>query len=231
MITVLVSPTEPKEAPKTFKAVGLETMVSPLPEQFGVDYLMFCKHGKLGFQRKEVPFDFLASVMDGRLTKELIQMQKLEFRCVLGEGHFQFFDDGTLITRPAIPAFKRFKRTSITKIIHEIRMVKQVEFDYTSDYEDTARYIQTTYDFIMDDKHTGLSTRRGNPSVWGAPTDLDMDAYMLQGFVGILGPVLAQNIVKHFGRIPICWDCSYEQLLQVPGIGQGRAKKLWERLK
>jgi len=231
MTTVLVAPTEPKDSVKAFKVVELEVMTSSIPEQHGVDYLLYTSKGTMGFQRKEVPFDFLASVMDGRLTKELIQMQNLRFRCVLGEGKFQFFEDGTLITRPPIPAFKRFRRSSVTKIIHEIRMVKGVEFDYTTDYEDTARYIRYTLDFIMDDKHTGLSTRRGNPSVWGTPSDDDMDAYMLQGFTGILGPVLSRNILDHFGRIPIVWDCTYEQLLEVPGIGQAKAKKLWERLR
>jgi len=67
---MLVAPTEPM----TLKALGT---VSLVPEDYGSDFLWASPvFGLVGVQRKEAS-DFVASVMDGRLDKELAQMKQL----------------------------------------------------------------------------------------------------------------------------------------------------------
>ena len=49
-------------------------------------------------------------------------------------------------------------------------------------------------------------------------------------FVIFVGTVLAEAILERFGRIPMCWTCSMDELNTVDGIGNKRARALWKLL-
>jgi ERCC4-type nuclease len=49
------------------------------------------------------------------------------------------------------------------------------------------------------------------------------------GFEGI-GRVQAERIVEKFGGVPLSWTCTISELMEVDGIGAGRAMSMIEAL-
>src|SRR6516162_7072760 len=88
---VLISPTEPA----FFRTLG---KVSSVPEEYGVDFLFAStEFGLVGVQRKELSY-FVASVKDGRLSKELGQMKRLGLAMLVLEGVPKWTIDGLLMS-------------------------------------------------------------------------------------------------------------------------------------
>ena len=232
MPTVLMSPTEPiKVMSEELGKIGFSAITSSIPEERGADYLMFTHNGSIGIQRKEIPYDFLSSVIDGRLARETSLLENVNFKWVVCEGKFRFFDDGSLslYSNSMVKAYSRFTKRSISKLIFEIKLVKGVEVDFTENTQGTAYFIKDLHDFIVKSKHTGLSNRPGCRGVWSVPSDPELDSWILQGFTGI-GPTLAGYILDSFGALPLKWTCTLEDLYLVPGLNKRKAEQLWARL-
>lgn len=233
MVTMLVSPTETKELEKIESMLhgkGVSSVISSIPETKGVDYLIPTPHGLYGIQRKEVPHDFLSSIMDGRLAKETSLMaQHLKYRVVLGVGRFKFYPDGNVYTGGPKAAY-RFYEQQIDLMVFSIKLIKGIDVEFVDDRYKFVDYIDTVIKFMNKEKHVGLFSRPAAQSEWGAPSSEEFKLWILQGFPQV-GPGLAENILKAFGKLPLKWDCEFGDLLHVPGIGQTRARKLWEILK
>lgn len=230
MTIPLLSPSEVALA----KAFGDKAVVSSLPEEKGADVLIYTKYGLLGLQRKEVPHDFVASFTDGRMARELSLLSKsCMFTRVVGEGRFRYWPDGTVDMGmdgrgKRIPT--RFTRAHIKGMIHDIEFVRGVMVDWTESVEDTVEYIRSITGFLSRSAHTGLFSRPSAKGTWYVPTAKDIDLWVLQSFPGI-GPSIADNIIQHFGgSVPLKWDCTLEELMQVPKLGPKKAKELWESL-
>src|SRR5688572_29969153 len=80
--------------PKSLQGLGT---YSPLPEQYGCDFLIPCPVGMVGVQRKEI-HDLIASRGDGRLVRELAQMKQLDIAVLLVEGRLKWTSDGKLLS-------------------------------------------------------------------------------------------------------------------------------------
>src|SRR5215472_11777188 len=88
---MLISPTEPAE----FRVLG---EVSSVPELYGADFLMYGpKIGRVGVQRKEIN-DFVASIRDDRLAKEVAQLKSLNVGMLVLEGGVEWTNDGSLLS-------------------------------------------------------------------------------------------------------------------------------------
>lgn len=221
-MTVLISPTEPEEAPSRLGGV-----TSSLCEQRGADYLIYSKAGIWGGQRKEVPHDFISSMADGRMARETTLLGGLHFAEIICEGPFEYYFDGHLITSPKVPV--KYTKTQVEGMKFDIRFVKGIPIVYTEDFDDTMNYIKHLERLLSAEKHLGLFRRPKAKGAWGIPTESERGSWILQGFSGV-GVGLADKIIEHFGRVPLAWDCSYDELLKIPKIGVGRAKKLWSEL-
>jgi len=230
--TVLVSPSDKPLAEK----LGDKAITSSLPEQKGADVLIYSRGMSLGLQRKEVPHDFILSVIDGRLARETSLLRtSVWYGAVVCEGKFKYFKDGALVSRAPKDVrrsiYGRFTYSMVQKILLEIQVVKGIDVVFVEEgIESTAAYIEVLLEFLASPKHVGLYRRPGAPGVWGTPTFDEQQSWILQGFPGV-GPSLADSILKAFGgRIPAKWMCDYEEFLEVKGIGAGRAKKIYKQL-
>jgi len=222
-MTILIAPSEPSKARDL-----LEAITSPLCEQKGADYLIYSRYGIWGGQRKEVPHDFISSMTDGRMARETTLLAQLAFPEVICEGPFEYFYNQTLMTSPKVPT--KYNRIQIEGMKLDIRLVKGVPIVYTDNLDDTIAYIKMVEKFLAAEKHTGLFRRPKAKGAWGTPLEASEQAsWILQGLPGV-GVGLADNILKHYNRLPIKWDTTYDELLRVPKIGVSRAKKLWSAL-
>jgi ERCC4-type nuclease len=79
-------------------------------------------------------------------------------------------------------------------------------------------------------KHTSL-TRRSGPakSSWGSTTVRHLAQHIMQGFPGV-GPELAGRIVDKFEGAPLTFSATYEELLEVEGLGKGKADAMMAAL-
>jgi ERCC4-type nuclease len=233
-MNVLVAPTEgdlTKEITKLkplHNGESITPMVSPLPEKQGADVSIYTNLGLFGLQRKHVPEDFIASINDGRLTRETSLLTRMcKFKLIVLEGHFRYYPDGILMLPKDIPG--KYTRKRVRGALYSIKYVKGVDYDFTDSIQDTAEYIKDIIEFFSDTKHLSLYTRPTAPHDWVVPTGRDIDLWLLQSFDGI-GPALADAIIDHFGgKIPIAWTCTLDELRKVPRLGK-KADEIYDQL-
>lgn len=225
MTSILLSPSETTLS----HILGSNAITSSIPEEKGADALLYTKHGLFGIQRKAIPHDFISSIQDGRMARSTsLLSSSCQFCLLLCEGRFRYYPDGKLDMGPRVPT--RYTYRHVRGMIFDIKYVKGVEVDYTDDVHDTADYILTLADFFSKERHLGLYTRPSVKGTWGVPTGHDLGLWLLQSFPGI-GPTIADSIISHFGgRVPIGWNCTFDELRAVPKLGAKRAHEMWVSL-
>lgn len=204
--------------------LGDDAILSSIPEEKGADILIYSKAGLYGAQRKEIPHDFLASVGDGRLTRETTLLrQSCKFYEIIGEGHFRYWPDGRVALDMKEPS--RYTRKQVDGIIFDIRWVKGIPIHYTDDLADTAQYLRWLADRLNKKEHTALLQRPSVQGTWYVPSAEEIQTWVLQSWPGI-GPATAKAIIDHFSGIPLRWTCTYEELCKVPRMSKNKAKEL-----
>lgn len=217
---ILIAPTEPT----SLKA--LATSITLFPETYGCDvlYYTYQPYTCIGFQRKEIS-DFISSINDGRLQKELLQIKEspLSFAVLILEGPFIYTNDGNL-------ANGTFTRSSLRNILLSIQS-ENILTVLTDNLADTISTIPDMAKYLSKPNHTTLS-RRPNQSKdsWGRTSSESFAIHILQSFPNI-GPTTAKAIYKYFNHIPLAWTVSDVDLSRVPGIGIKTAQRLINVLK
>lgn len=215
---MFISPSEPEE----LRTIG---MSSPLPETHGVDIMWLSRVGLVGVQRKEFPGDFLGSVQDGRLAQQISQMQGLDVAVLLLEGAPVWTSEGKLMQEWG----RSWSRDTHRRYLWGVR-ARGVWVEDSVDLADTISVVSKLEEW-SNAEHTSLDTRPGaGTGTWGfKATNRDWQKWFLQGVPGI-GPELAEAILDKFGRVPMGLDVADEELLEVPGIGPKRVKRMRELL-
>jgi len=226
----LLSPSETK--PK--KVFGDLAIYSPIPEKRGADLLFSTRHGLFGIQRKQVPHDFLSSVIDGRFAQSLPLLRKLSMRAVIGEGVWQYRANDSVYVRGergvSLKAYERFTRRSVKSLEWDIELVHDVPLMYVADTEEYVDYVVRLKEYINKQDHLGLYRRPGLAGAWGIPTQNEKWLWILQGFSGI-GVKTAEKMIECCGGvIPLRWVFSKEDLGKISGISKPKAEDLWNTL-
>lgn len=206
---MLVAPTEPAE----FGELGERTL---LPEKYGVDFMFACRGQWWGVQRKEYG-DFVNSVHDGRLSKEIGQMQQLAGALLMIEGAGRFTNEGELIGRG------QWTRKGEHAYLWSVQE-RGVWVDHSEGKSDTINQVRSFEAWVRKGSHRATHTRPGASSTWGRASSREWAIHLLCGFDGV-GTELAARILDQVG-IPLAWRVTVEQLMEVQGIGKKRADKL-----
>ncbi len=207
---MLISAAEPKSLQ------GLGTY-SPLPEQFGVDFLIPCPVGMVGVQRKEI-HDLIASRGDGRLARELAQMKQLDIAVLLVEGRLKWTSDGVLSSSRS-----RWTRGEHHGLLFSIQSTG-IWVNSSVDLMDSREYLTLLEKWFSKETHKGIMTRPKPQTLWGTRTNRDWAIHAIQSVDGV-GPEMAGRIFDKFG-LPFTCSVSVEELLTVDGIGRKRAEKI-----
>lgn len=201
--------------------------VSMFPERMGCDVAWRAHGGWWGCQRKELK-DFIASIADGRLAKEIAQMKALPHPSIVIEGRIKWDNDGCLIAQGYGSGSRRITRSQWRGMIWSIER-QGIHVAYTTDMTDTAEWIKHFAQWSMKDKHYSAIRRPGPVSAWGSVSNEDYALHLLQGFDGV-GVDKAKAIVDHFGGVPLQWTCTEKELMQVEGVGKVIAKRMVKAL-
>jgi DNA excision repair protein ERCC-4 len=211
---VHVSSTEPK----ILRELGT---ASTLPEKYGADFLMVTRIGLVGVQRKEVS-DLIASLQDGRLSKELGQMRSLALGVVIIEGVPQWSRDGYLLSA------RSFRKSQWDGVCFSIQ-AEGLWLVRTSGVSETASSLASLESWLSKERH-GIRTRPKANGAWGTADNREWGIHLLQSFPGI-GADTAANIYDYFEGVPLIWLVNALQLQEVKGVGRGRAEKMFESLR
>lgn len=216
---LLIAPTEPDE----LKALG---KVALLPEKFGADVLWSSQvYGLCGVQRKTIP-DLISSLHDGRLAKEVGQMQRLGIRALVVEGEGQWTTDGKLLNQYA----QRWSLQSHQSLLWSVQS-RGIWVLPTRDLPSTCDSILNLYRWTASDSHHSLDVRPKSDSPWPKSTETPeqrrrrQGIHLLQSFDGV-GIGLAGVIYDYFGGVPLQSTVSLKELMAVPGVGKKTAEAI-----
>jgi len=220
---LLVAPTEPRP----LKALGTSSLTT---ERNGVDFLWGVGgqgrgRGLWGVQRKEVR-DLLASLADGRLSRELGQMGRLTQAVLLIEGRLTWTLDGQLAA--AHPG-SSISRPAFRALLYSVQ-ARGVWVEYADSLADTAEVLRGLHSRSHKGGASSLAGRPKPTGLWGTATSRDWAVHVLTSFEGV-GPGLAAAILDHFGRLPLAWTVDAAELQQVRGLGKVRAARMVEALR
>lgn len=210
---MLVAPNEPA----VLYSLGHRDLT---PERFGVD-ILFAATGKLiGIQRKAFPGDFLASIEDGRLEKQVNQMQALDIAVLCVEGKGSWTTEGELIYSWGAGWNRSKHRRYLCSIKSAGIWVEQTDDPY-----DTIRYAKDLKAWAEKPYHNSV---RHRPPVkrneWGKLESRQFQSHLIQSLPDI-GPELAERIIDTHG-FPFRLVLSAGDLMQVDGIGPKKAEKI-----
>lgn len=209
---MLVAPTEPR----SFDPLGARSLA---PERAGVDFFFVARGQRCGVQRKELK-DFISSVHDGRLSKEIAQMAVLDYAMLVIEGSPRWSLDGELLT----DGFgQRWTRAQHLAYLFSVR-ARGVWVEWSADHAGTTEVIEAFEQWAKKSKHRALDGRPGPASPWGRLGNRDYQRHLVMGLPGV-GADLADRIIDTLG-MPFGLCLSEEQLMSVDGIGKKKASEI-----
>jgi len=218
--TILVSPAEPA---RIKELLGENGQVSVLPERYGVDFLWRTRGVWYGAQRKTVT-DLLASLDDGRITREIAQMTShVSMPTLVIEGKVHFTNEGRLTAHSW--AKDRWTLRQWRGFLWSLQS-RGIAIAYSATISDTVDFVVDMAEWSSKATHTSVTARpKLVESPWGVATNRDWAVFLLQGFDGI-GAGVAGDIFDHFGRVPLQWEVDRDGLLAVKGLGPKRVDKM-----
>lgn len=194
--------------------------VSTFPEQHGVDFYFVANKCKVGIQRKELS-DLIASLEDGRLAKEIMQMGNLDYKILIVEGQPRFTGGGVLMGRDY---GSTWTHAQLMGALWSVQL-KGLWVQWTTHINNTREAIELLELWFKKERHDSLERRPGPTSIWGSkPTDEEYGSYVLQSLPGV-GPELSKRIYRRYG-LPLEWTITIEDLADIPGIGKAKADKM-----
>ncbi len=224
MKKVLCSPTEPKSL---VRELG---RTSSKPEKHGVDFMWMAGKRWYGVQRKQYPNDLEASLNDGRLAKELGQIDSIDQAFLILEGYGQWTTDGQPMGR-----YDKLTKEGMFTLLTSVALLYGMPTYRVRDQAEIVEAIRAIKKWTESPDHqngkSSLDRRPASPRTkWGTRDSRSWQIHFLQGFDGV-GPVQATAIIDHFGCMPIAWTLEAQQeLLKVKGVGPKTAERLWDAL-
>ena len=213
---ILTSPSEPLHV----RSLG---KVSSAPEDYGCDVLISSRHHKLGIQRKVFPDDLIASIGDGRLSDQLTKMASLDRACVILIGYPAWTRDGELVHKSY--GGRQWSFDTIWGTVASIGLEAGVATMWVRDEGEFIDLIGVLDKWNRKEKHSTTRTRsRPKAKGWGMSEEI-RQAHFLQGLPDV-GPELAERVIAHFGRIPMRWDVSEKEMMEVKGVGKVTVEKM-----
>lgn len=169
------------------------------------DYLV---NNQIIFERKTFS-DFAASIIDGRLFKQILFLTKSKYKCAL------------ILEGDRNGAEKlRISREAIQGALITLSLIFDIPILRSKNQEETARLIVYTAR-QMDSIAKGSMIRKGR-----APKrKRKLQLFILQGLPGI-GIHRAEQLLETFETVENVMTASSGELTKIPGIGKKIAKKI-----
>jgi len=216
----LISPAEPISLRSLPNA-----LTDSLCEKHGADFMMFSKHGTILVQRK-TPDDFIASIQDGRLSREISSMiDSSQYRFLLIEGRFRYSKTDNYVSGHRKTRWKRegIEKQKMTISSNGVIIVESY------DLKDTPNVLEWIFEWVDKGFHTSLGSRPSlKPKTFYATTTEEV-MYFYQGIPHI--SVKLSILLRDVYPIPsLLYKATVDDLLKLKGIGKFRATEIYDFL-
>ncbi len=187
-------------------SLGLETEIKELKV---ADYIV----GGVAVERKTIS-DFLSSMINKRLLKQLEELSQYPERILIIEGideHEIYSDD----------AEKGIHPNAIRGFLLSIILNHKIPILFTKNYKDTAKFL-----FILANKKPGeISLNISKKSL----NKKEQVQFILEGFPGI-GPKTSKKLLEKFKSIKNITNATEEELKKILGKRAPNIKKIIEEV-
>jgi ERCC4-type nuclease len=163
------------------------------------DYLV----NDVAIERKTVS-DFITSMINKRLSKQLYELQQYKNRLLIVEG----IDEQELYSDSHYTEKSGMHPNSIRGFLLSIILSHKTPIIFTKNYEDTAKFIE----ILSKRKPRELSLNVSKKSL----DKKERMQFILEGFPGI-GPKTARKLLEKFGTIKAVINASEEELRETLG--------------
>ena len=165
----------------------------------------------VAIERKTIS-DFIGSIKNKRLLRQLEELQQYEKKLLIIEGIYEqeLYTDSKEIEGMHANAIRGF--------LLSVLLSFKVPILFTKDYQDTAKFM----DVLSRKKNTrdiGLNVSKKTLD------SNERSQFILEGFQGI-GPKTAKKLLKEFGNIKKIMNASEEELREVIGKKAENMKKI-----
>ncbi len=200
-------------------------------EAWGCDAIWSARGVYYGVQRKALK-DLVASVEDGRLATERLQWPSVTGGVWVivetgerGGAGPREMPNGTLASLGTYG--RAWTGAQVRGLMYSLGMDDAVNgIVWVENERDTIARVIELRAWTMKDRH---ASARGpgkiRQDVFGNRGSKEYATYLLQCLPGI-GPTTAVAIYDHFQGLPLQWTSTYDELIQVPGVGPLTAKRL-----
>jgi len=194
----------------------------------GFDIMLMTNNGNVCIERKAVPGDLVASISDGRLGREILNMrEESKFNVVLLQGRMKFDKDGLLVIpgRTKVKNPYRWNRKGLNNIRRTWEYVEGCFTEYAQNSNDLVNVLNNIQDYFDKGKHLSMKSRPQIQTNWFVPSRGEKVIYFYQGLPG----VATIGAKKLYDKFPSPWDlyrASIEDIDDIPRIGIGLATKI-----
>ncbi len=155
--------------------------------------------------------DFLDSILDGRLFKQLIDLhQNYSKPLIILEGNINDLFN-----------LRNLQKSSIIGALTSIALNYQIPILTTKDAEETAQYLLNIAKREQQGIDKEIKLRMGKKGL----TLSDQQQFIIEG-LPLVGPTLAQNMLDEFKTIKNIVNATEEELQNVANLGKLKAKKI-----
>src|ERR1017187_5273550 len=227
---MMVSSKEPKAVKNLLLNSIPECVIDDMSENYGGDMLWPSPFGWGLCQRKQFPEDFLASLRDGRLAKEILQMEDITWKLLIIEGKPQWSPtNGNLLNSYG----EGIHKSHFESIILSIDFFRSCRVRFTNSVIETCDLVKSFYEWTTKETHTGfcaqIESNRERINDNGIKSKTDWRKWILMHMPD-LGPVGADRILEHEPEPLRFWNDG-KDLEKIKGIGRLSADKLRKALK
>lgn len=199
------------------------------PESYGVDFMWFARKQSYGVQRKALK-DLVASVEDGRLSKERLQWHSLDHAYLIVETGERGGGAPREMPSGALAALGKFGRPWTGSQLRSLLL--SIARDgvcvlYTRDEAETIARVVEIEKWSRKDRHASARGRgKAGRDVFGRRGEREYAVWLMSALPGV-GVEMAGRIYDELGMVlGLREGVGEKELMKVKGVGRGIAKKV-----
>jgi ERCC4-type nuclease len=219
MFQFFINPNEPRSVKNLFGETAIE---EPMP----YDMQLCTKRGMIPIERKEIPSDFLASVLDGRLSRQIVSMREASpIYVLLLHGEFIFGRDGSLSLNHGNQK-SNWTRKAIRNLKRTIQYVEGAFIEEAHDDNELVEVVTTLQEYFDAAHHFSMKSRPSIESDWFIPQRDDRILNFYQGLPGV-SVIRARTLFKSYPRPLDLFRAELEDLETIDGFGKKMANRIY----
>lgn len=219
-MTLLASPEDHELA----RLLGCPT--DPVTEMYGADVIGGVQDGLIAWQRKTTT-DIISSVKDGRLASSVLKLKSVKYPVFIHERNISYTTDGSVYSKYG----SGWTREQIRNLLRSMWYEHGIRTEETTDIQDTAHAIIEQLKWAGKPWGRGLGPiTRGKllaRNQWNVTDKRSWAVFFLQGIDGV-GPKRAEAIYDAYNRLPVKWDITLADLVQI--VGKQTGERIWKAL-